>query len=208
MNELTIPAQNTKGFSLRKQTVSWKKETKLLQEKLGEDYEIFLSLHKLAQKKPKKSLFDMKLFQRKYPDVPEVNNLLAYNYIARKRVEKADALTKENYLKNPKHLLSQINWAHISLRRKNLSIIDEIFDGKTDLRDICPGRKTFYIAEFEGFMTLMGYYHLALGKRQEAECYHYLAHKIAPKSFGTRILGRKLYHTPFYRKVLKLLRIK
>ena len=170
----------------------------------GRSGDLFNALF-LSRNKSKKARKEVEIFQNDYPDTPEVLNLLTYLNVCRKRIRQAERLVDENFQKNPDYLFARINYADLCLRRKKLQKIPKLFNFKFNLRDFCPNKKMFHISEFRGFMVMMGHYHLLIQKREAAECYHYLAHRVDPSHPNTKTLQKKLYYKPFYKRfILKI----
>jgi len=205
-NTLFIPEQKTPHFYLPPHTVTWKQDLAHLKKSFSKkDLETFLSLYSLAETNPKKAKKEVEIFRNNHPDHPEVLNLLTYLNVRRKRIRQAERLIDENFQKNPDYLFARINYADLCLRRKKLQKIPELFNFKFNLRDFRPNKKMFHISEFRGFMVMMGHYHLLIQKREAAECYHYLAHRVDPQHPNTKVLQKKLYYKPLYKRlILKL----
>ncbi len=202
-NTFFIPEQRTPHFYLPSHTITWEQDLSHLKQVFSaEDLETFLSLYSLAQENTRKAQKKVEKFRESHRDHPEVLNLLTYLYLAKRRIWKANRLIEENYAKNPDYLFAKINYGDLCLRRKKVQKIPEIFNKKSSLQELYPNKKIFHISEFRGFMVLMGFYHLALGKREAAECYHYLAERVDPKHPSTKILEKKLYHIPLYKRIL------
>ncbi|MCP5504556.1 MAG: hypothetical protein H7A41_05315 [Chlamydiales bacterium] len=207
-NTLFIPEQKTPYFTLPSHTITWKQDLSHLKKSFSEeDLATFLDLYAKASENPRKVKKEVEIFKEKHPDHPEVLNLLTYLYLSCRKVRKADRLIEENYAKNPDYLFAKINFADLCLRQKKPQIIPDIFNKKFNLRELYPDKKMFHISEFRGFMVLMGFYHLSMGNKEAAEGYHYLAERVDPNHPGTKILEKKLYYIPFYKKfILKLFR--
>ncbi|MCK4935031.1 MAG: hypothetical protein KAR79_05540 [Simkaniaceae bacterium] len=195
---LHIPFQKTPHFELSPHVVTWKKDQNRLKKQfLPSDFEAFLVLYELSQKKPKKAKKDLELLKKRCDAVPELLNLLGFVYARCKKIKLADKLIIENFQKNPDNLLARINYADYCLRKKKLQKIPELFSETFDLTKLYPERKYFHISEFRGFMVMMGLYHLQIKKRETAICFHYLARAVDPHNPSTTCLGKKLYPTSF-----------
>lgn len=205
-NTLFIPEQKTPYFSLPSHTITWKQDLSHLENSFSkEDLETFLNLYAVAMENPRKAKKDVETFREKHPTHPEVLNLLTYLYISYRKVRKANRLIEENYAKNPDYLFAKINFADLCLRRKKPQKIPNIFNKKLSLRELYPSKKIFHVSEFRGFMILMGLYQISLGNKKAAEGYHYLAERVDPNHPGTKILEKKLYYKPFYKRfILKI----
>lgn len=168
-----------------------------------EDLKNYLNLYEMAKSKPKKALKDLLQLKEKYPDFPEIDNLLSYVYIRLRKIRRAEELTKNAYKKFPDYLFARINYADQCLRKGKIDEIEEIFDHKFHLKELYPKRKVFHYSEFRGFMVVMGFYHLALGDRSAAEQYYLNAVKADPLHPSLNALEKKLFKRKF--KFFKLL---
>ena len=165
----TVRAVNTSAFTFPSHTITWEQDLSTLRKHFSPiDLETFLTLYELAASSPKKALKEGKEFFRRYNADPSVLNLLTYLYLSRKKGRKSEKLIRENYRLNPTNLIARINFADQCLRKKKKKRIPEIFEGKTNLRDLYPERKTFHISEFRGFLALMGHYHVAIKEKEIA----------------------------------------
>ena len=197
MNSVHIPKQQG-ILNLKEVDVTWDALPSDLEDFLGSDYPTFVAYY---EKLP--SLKILEAFRDKYKERPEVNNLLTYGYIRKRKIKKANALIEENYHLNPSHLLAKINYADLCLRRKDFATIKEIFDNKIDLRKIEPKRRLFHISEFRAYVVLMALYHLNIGEREKAEAFHYLAMRLDPNHKSTQSVGNQLFPIS-YRKIWKM----
>lgn len=205
-NIVSIPAQKTPDFILPPHVVTWKQDLSHLSETFSkEDLSTFLDLYDLASRNSKKAKKKVEAFLTKHPHHPEILNLLTYVYLSCRKMTKANRLIEENYHHNPDYLFAKINYADLCLRKKKPEKIPEVFNYKLNLPELYPNKKMFHISEFRGFMVLMGFYHLSIGKHRAAEGYHYLAARLDPQHSSTKILEKKLYYKPLYKRfILKL----
>ena len=206
---LVIPAQSCGSFHLKEQSISFYKDSAYLQKHLSpQDFYLFLDLYEKSSCQPKKArpLLEKLLIQ--HPTLPELYNLLAFVYIRLKKIKKADLTLITAYKTCPDDLLTKINYADYCLRRRKIHEVLSIFDGHKDLRDLYPSKNTFHLAEFRGFMVVMGHLHLELKDKEKALQYLYLAKKVAPKHPSVLFLQKKLYKTPFLKKLSSLFNIK
>ncbi|MBF5059538.1 tetratricopeptide repeat protein [Candidatus Neptunochlamydia vexilliferae] len=193
-NTFLVPEQRTPHFYLPSHKLSWKQDlSSLKQEFSKEDLAEFLTFYSLAEESPKKAQKKVEKFREKYPNSPAVLNLLTFLYLSRRKIFKANRLIRENYANNPHDLFARINYADLCLRKKKSEAIGEVFNHTYSLTELYPERKTFHVSEFRGFMVVMGFYHLAIGKKEAAECYHYLAAKVDPDHPGPKVLAKKLF---------------
>ena len=200
---LFIPEQKTDKFYMSPLHVTFKQELKSLKDVLSkEDLKTFLELHQKVNTKPKVCIKDINALLKKYPKTPEIYNLLSYAYIRTRKIKKAENITKMAYEAIPDNLFVKINYADQCLRKKKPQEIEEIFKQQTDLKKLYPSRTAFHVSEFVGFMNVMGFYHLAIKKRDEAICYHYFSHKLDAQNTSTRFLGKKLYKITLLKKFI------
>jgi hypothetical protein len=198
---LTIPEQKTPYFTMSEVTITTESDLSSLKESFREsDLSHFLFLHSLKDSSPKRGLRETKEFLSKYPHHPDVMNLMSYFYLARRKVKKADSLTLENYRYNPDHLIVKLNYADFCIRKKRVEEVPHIFHNQVDLSLILPSRKTFHLTEYRGFMTTMGFYHLALKNKEAAESYFYLAYTVDRSHPSVQLLKKKLYRKRRFQK--------
>ncbi len=152
----------------------------------------YLVLYGRAQECPKEAQLEVKKWFKKYPNLPELYNLMSYIYVRQKKIRKAEKLIKENFVHNSQNLFAKINYADQCLRKGKLSQIPFIFNHIFDLNKLYPERKTFHFSELIGFMTLMGFYYLSLGKREMAKDYCAYAKLLDPEDTTVRHLIKKL----------------
>lgn len=202
---LNIPEQKTPHFKMKRVVVTVNRDLKPLKETLSKgDFNRFLDLHKLAEDKPKKALKEVEFLLAEYPHHPEILNLQTYLLLRRRKMRRAQKLIIENYEKNPDYLLGKINYADYCIRKKRFAEVPEIFHQKFDLRLIDPSRTIFHLSEYRGFMVTMGFYHLALKKKEAAEGFFYLAHTVDSSHPSVQLLKKKLYKKPLYKKLLRI----
>lgn len=202
---LLIPEQHRGPFHLKQQYVSFTDGKKELAEILSrEDYHLLLSLYECCLKPSKKDLFSLELLVSTYPKTPQLKNLLTFFYLRRKQIKKAERLVIETYKAHPDHLIAKINYGDYCLRKKKIDQIPLMFSHTFDLRLLYPSKTVFQMEEFRGFMTLMGFYHHAIGQQEQALCYHYLASRVDPRHPAVLLLGRTLLYTPLFKKMINL----
>jgi len=202
-NTLFIPPQHTSHLNLPSHTITWEQDITHLKNSLSpKDLESFLTLYERAKKNPKKARKEGEYFLKTHPSHPEVLNLLTYIYLATRKLKKANRLIIENYEHNPHYIFARINYADLCLREQKYKKIPVIFNKKFNLRELYPEKKIFHLSEFRGFMVLMGFYYLALGQKGIAEEYHYLAERVDPNNPSTKVLEKKLYYIPLYKRAI------
>lgn len=204
-NLLFIPEQNCGNFHLRPQYVSFRDQSKLLTLP-PEDVQQLMSIN--YEHPSKKHISYLETLKLHYPSSPEIKNLLNFLYVKLKKLKKAEALILEAYQAHPDDIITKINYADSCLRKHEIKKIPIIFNNAFDLKLLYPSREVFHISEFRGFMTLMGFYHLAIKEREQAECYHYLARRVDPHHPAVRLLTRSLYYKNLFKKLIVFLKIK
>jgi len=148
--------------------------------------------YKQGEKKLKKGIQEVKTLLSSYPHEPKLLQLLTFFYIKKRKLRKANKCIEENYLHNPTHLPTRINYGDLCVRKGKLDQISVVFDNQVDLRKLYPSRKTFHVSEYRGFMTLMSFYHLAKKEKEAAEAYFYLAYCVDKAHPSVLLLRKKL----------------
>ena len=149
-------------------------------------------LYEEAQWEPQRAIQELLELQKKYPQVPQISNYLAVAYSSVGETEKAEAVTQENYRKNPNYLFARINLAQMCLAKKEYEKIPEIFENKFDLQMLYPKRTKFHISEVASFMGIMGLYFSRTNQREMAEKYDEILQEIAPEFPIAMVLNREL----------------
>ncbi len=158
-----------------------------------EDLNFFLTLHEKTKTQPKKVLNELTDFLIRYPIVPEVLSLMAYNYIQRNKIKRADETIAFNYKHNPDNLLVKVNYADVCLRQRKNREIDEIFEGTYDLQELYPDKEEFYFEDYRAFHVVLGHYFFDSKENERAEGHLLLASNIQPKHHSVIFLAKKIY---------------
>lgn len=161
-----------------------------------EELALFLELLEKAQYLPRKTLSAVEEFQRKHPELPEALNLLSYVYIHTKQITKAEALIEQTYSRFPEYLFARINFADQCLRKKHFEKIPQIFP-EFNLQKLFPDKTIYHYLEFRGFITVVGFYHLAMHQKSIAKSCLALAKELDPDHSSVKLLEKKLYPFPF-----------
>jgi len=132
-------------------------------------------------------------------------NYLSVAYSLAGQREKSEAVSQENYRRNPDYLFARLNYAEICLAKGEYEKIGEIFEHKYDLKLLYPKRKRFHISEVANFMGLIGAYFFETGEREAAEKYYKILQQIAPGYPMTKRLRRKLFPNLLQRLWLRLM---
>lgn len=207
LTTLFIPSvQGSEDILCEPYEISYEPMTSNLRERLSsEEFSEFMGFYENAFKEPGRMCLGLEEFKEKHPGIPEVDNLLSYVYILLGRIRQAERLIQESYKKYPDYLFARINYADQALRKRKYALIPQIFDHHLTLRALYPQRKLFHFSEFRGFMVVMGYYHLAIGKTHQAESYYHLAMCVDPLHRSVRALEVRLFKLSFIKKIFKSL---
>jgi len=162
-------------------------------------------LHDEAQRRPHKAIPELLEWIEKYPNIPMLYNYLSVAYSLAGQREKSEAVSQENYRRNPDYLFARLNYAEICLAKGEYEKIGEIFEHKYDLKLLYPKRKRFHISEVANFMGLIGVYFFETGEREAAEKYYKILQQIAPGYPMTKRLRRKLFPNLLQRLWLRLM---
>ena len=100
----------------------------------------------------------LEALKEKYPDSDKVYNYLGIAYDVAQQPEKAAAIKKEAYEKNPDYLFGKLAYAQVCLNNGNYEQIPIIFDNQFDLPLLYPKRKKFHISEAQSFYCIIGLY--------------------------------------------------
>jgi tetratricopeptide (TPR) repeat protein len=150
-------------------------------------------LHDVAQHRPREAIPELCELITQYPGVPQLYNYLSVAYARAGRRKEAEAMVEESYQKNPDYLFARLNYAEVSLARRDYAQVAEIFAHTFDLHALYPRRKRFHLSEVANFMGIVGLYFLAIGNRELAEHHDSLLQQIAPDFPLTRRLHKKLF---------------
>lgn len=162
-------------------------------------------LHDEAQRRPHKAIPELLEWIEKYPNIPMLYNYLSVAYSLAGQREKSEAVSQENYRRNPDYLFARLNYAEVCLAKGEYEKIGEIFEHKYDLKLLYPRRKRFHISEVANFMGLIGVYFFETGEREAAEKYCEILQQIAPGYPMTKRLRRKLFPNLLQRLWLRLM---
>ncbi len=184
----------------------YRKAYRIIFEKAGnlhEDEKIRLeALYEKIHDNPQKHIGELENFYKSHPHIPEIANLLAFAYLRLKKKKEAESLIEKTYRENPDYLIARINYAEQALRLGKKELVDQIFNGCFDLNVLYPHRENFHFAEFRGFMTLMGFYHLVIREKEKAEEFYELAFQVDPLHPSVAALERKLSKISLLKKIM------
>lgn len=130
----------------------------------------------------------------RYPDHPRVLNFLssAYGYLE-KDVE-FEALTKENYEKNPGYPFAVWSMADVHLRQGELDAAAEVLSGRWTLPDWLEGRQVAHVSEFTAFYGLMVTYFILREEPEKAKPYLSLLEELFPNHSATAMARHMAAH--------------
>ncbi len=209
MNKVTIAEQKLTQITFPQVEVSYNQiADRLSKIFVPGDLKEYLALYEKAQANPKEALPKILLFKKKHADLPEINNLLSYTFIRRKKIKKAEKLIEENYKKNPDYLFARINYADLCLRKNQSSQIPKIFNHKKTLNEVYPQRTSYHFSELIGFICLMGFYYLNTGQKELAMDYCAYARLIDPDDDTLYLLEKKLYKRSYIESIMSALKPK
>ena len=180
--------------------------SKIKQKLQKEDYHRYLQLHQQVTTNSKAVQEPLLQLHQKYPNIPEITNLLTYVYLQKNEIKKGEDLIVENYKNNPKDLFARINYADQCLRLKKISLIPEIFEEKFDLKLLYPKRELFHYSEISGFAILMSFYYFFIKKREIALEFYKVTVQVDPQAKGLTALEKRLFKESLFKKILRPLR--
>src|ERR1700722_1739089 len=162
---------------------------------------LFEELHTKIQEEPQKHLDTLIQFCGRHPTIPEAANLLAFAYLKLKKRKEAEEWIERTYLNHPHYLIARINYADQALRLKRPEQVPSIFNDCFDLHHLYPDKTSFHYAEFRGFMTVMGFYHLEIGEKEKAQEYYQMAFQVDPLHPSVAALEKALTKSPWWKKI-------
>lgn len=93
-----------------------------------------------------------------YPDDKILSNYLCSAYLMSGDFEKGKQLIKENFEKRPDYLFARMQLAECYLEEKSYDEFYNLFDGKFDLKLLCPERDVFHISEVKSMLSIVAQY--------------------------------------------------
>ncbi|MBI5681499.1 MAG: hypothetical protein HZC47_11450 [Methanobacterium sp.] len=125
-------------------------------------------LHSKSKTKPEEVIPELLRFIEKYPHVPLFYNYLSNAYLIAGNIPDAEKLIVECYNKFPEYLFAKVGYANVLLKKGEGSKVPDIFDDKSNLRDLYPEREVFHISEFVAFTDTLVRYFLFSGQIDRA----------------------------------------
>ncbi len=169
------------------------------------DQKIFSALYDKVQEDAKQHIEALKQLYDRCPGVPEIANLLTFAYLRLRKTKQAEGLIEQTWKNSPDNLIARINYADLALRQGKKELIPQIFKGCLDLNKLYPQQDAFHFAEFRGFMTVLGFYHLRNKEREKAEECYQLAFQVDPLHPSVAALEKKLSNSFGIKKCLRVL---
>jgi tetratricopeptide (TPR) repeat protein len=145
-------------------------------------------LHATIKSNPQKAVDILEKLKEKYPNVPQIFNLLGLAYSELGNKTKAYDIAKENYLKNPEYLFAKINYAELFIHKKQFEKIPPIFDNKLDLKLLYPHRDVFHLSEVAAFYGLIGLYYVFTNDMELANSCYKIMENVYPDHPSTKRL--------------------
>ncbi len=194
-NFLEIPSHSLHGKGYR---IIFEKGDNLREnEKIGLE-----AFYEKIHDNPQKHIGELESFYKTHLHIPEIANLLAFAYLRLKKKKEAESLIEKTYREHPDYLIARINYAEQALRLGKKELVPQIFNDCFDLNVLYPHRENFHFAEFRGFTTLMGFYHLEIGEKEKAEEFYELAFQVDPLHPSVAALERKLSKISLLKKII------
>ncbi len=157
----------------------------------------FTRLYLLIEKDPWAAIEELPRWIEQY-NMPVLYNYLGNAYARAGRLQKANQVIAECYLKFPDYLFARLNYAGLFLNSGNFERMEEILDHKFELSLLCPGRTKFHITEAIAYASLMGHYFARMGNFHQAEIYYSMLKQLAPDDRSTALLHKEIYFQEYY----------
>ncbi len=106
-----------------------------------------------------------------YPDKPAFYDLLITAYHFSKQYDQQKKIVMETYKLFPDSLIPKVGYATLLTDDGNAGKALELFDGQTDLDELYPQRKLFYITEAADYYACMCRIFIALDDLDSADLY-------------------------------------
>jgi tetratricopeptide (TPR) repeat protein len=152
--------------------------------------EQYPELHDLALRHPEQAISRLEPLLERFPDVPQLYNLLAAAYAGVGRREKSDELTELNYRKAPDYFFARIGYAGVLLERGQPDAAQDVLGGTWDLKQIFRGREVFHISEIKAYLALVARFNVAKDNLDAIPPIYEVMKKLAPGDALTDGLGR------------------
>lgn len=123
-----------------------------------------------------------------YPHIPLFYNYLSNAYLLIGDAPKAEETMIECYNKFPEYLFAKVGYANVLLKKGEGEKVPDIFENKTNLRDLYPEREVFHTSEFIAFTDTVVRYFLFAGQVDLAIPPFEDLKKFAPHSPSTMLI--------------------
>lgn len=159
-------------------------------------------IYRLTQNNPKHAIAEILQVNKKYKNIPVLNNFLCSCYIAINDLENAKKVARNNYKLFPKYLFARTSYAQVCLKTNELDKIPDFFDQKHDLKSLYPERKVFHISEFLSFMGIWTVYLYKTGEKKLAKRYYKIMKEADSSHPLTKSIKRQI-HPPLLLRILE-----
>lgn len=184
--------------------ISFDAMEKSLKEALSDqDLKEYVTLLQHVQLHPRNVYQKVKDLCSRFPDVPEMINLLTFAHIQNHRIVEAEKLIQDTFEKHPEYLFARINYADQCVRKKQLEKVLEIFP-TFNLKELCPEKEVFHTSEFRGFLIMMAHYCRARKDAAQALYYYKAAKEVDPEHPSVLYLEKKLLKKSLFRRLCGL----
>ena len=123
-----------------------------------------------------------------YPHIPLFYNYLSNAYLLIGDAQKTEETIIECYNKFPEYLFAKVGYANVLLKKGEGEKVPDIFENKTNLRDLYPEREVFHTSEFIAFTDTVVRYFLFAGQVDLAIPPFEDLKKFAPHSPSTMLI--------------------
>jgi hypothetical protein len=113
---------------------------------------------------PRGCIVDLIDLCQKYPEVPQIKNILLVAYQLAGNVEKAKEVNNWLISEHPDYLFGKINKAYEYLSQNKPEMVAELLGEWMEIKELYPKREVFHISEVMAFNRLVFQYHMARGK--------------------------------------------
>jgi tetratricopeptide (TPR) repeat protein len=124
----------------------------------------------------------------RFPNAAMLLNWLAAAQENAGQTEKAQATACRNLEANPNYLFAKLNAASFRLGVGDIAGVEQILDGKFDLKLHYPDRDEFHVSEFLAFSALIFKYWMQKGEFKAARKLFDVMNQIAPDHETTRAM--------------------
>ena len=152
--------------------------------------EQYPDLHHLTLKHPQQAVPRLEALLERFPEVPQLYNLLSAAHAGAGRPEKSEELTELNYRKAPDYFFARIGYAGVLVGRGQLDAAEEVLGHSWDLKEIFPSREEFHVSEAMAYLSLVGRFIVAKGKLEAIPPIYEAMKKLDPEHPATAGMGK------------------